>query len=357
MLSPAEGLVGGVIDVVRMLCGNFSSDVSVEIHTVGSRPEERSRISAVWRAFADVLGLLDATRRRRVELVHLNPSLNGAAVRDGLAMLALGLVGFKRTLVFFHGWEPRWESWIDASKLWQWFMLTAFGSAGHILVLSARFRDRLLDWGFDPNRVSVVSTMFDETMFVGIRRLRTDEGIQLLFLSRFVESKGMYVAMEAFSRLLPEYPGMRLVMAGDGPELGRMRAWVRESRLEGKVVFAGFVRGHEKAQLLMDSDIYLFPSRFGEGCPVSLLEAMAAGLAVVTSSVGGIPDIFEDGRNGRMLSSLYPDELVAALRSLLADRAERMAIGRRNRETAIARFSASAVAARIESYYSRICSR
>jgi glycosyltransferase involved in cell wall biosynthesis len=196
--------------------------------------------------------------------------------------------------------------------------------------------------------------MFDAGQFAGVESRRGTQPVQVLFLSRFVREKGGYELLEGFAQVAQTYPDAHLICAGDGPEAAGMRAWVEGHGLGARVSFPGFVRGREKAQLLADADIFAFPTYYGEGCPVSLLEAMAAGCAVITGDAGGIPDIFEDGANGVMLSRPTGDKVAAALSSLLSDPARRRTIGDHNREVASRRFEAGSVSSGVAAVYSSL---
>jgi glycosyltransferase involved in cell wall biosynthesis len=355
MLSPHPIHPGGVADYVGMLKAHLPPSVQVDDFHIGKRA-----LPAALRPLSPLVPLYDAGRllwrlaTRRYDVVHLNPSFNKALLRDSLFMLVLKIFGHSRVLVFIHGWNDDWArrilSWRVSRALFRW----VWGGAGRILVLASRFRQALVDAGLDGGRIEVVSTMFDPTQFEGIASRRGSQPVQVLFLSRFVREKGGYETIEGFARVAGEFPEARLICAGDGPEADGMRAAAARLGLDGRVSFPGFVRGREKAQLLADADIFAFPTYYGEGCPVSLLEAMAAGCAVITGDAGGIPDVFEDGVNGVMLTRPTAASVADALQSLLSDAARRRRTGERNRSFAFQRFEAGTACRRIENLYFHI---
>lgn len=355
MLSPHPDQSGGVADYVGMLKANLPQEIQVEGVFIGRR-----RLPAALRLLAPLLPLADALRllgrllTRRYDVVHLNPSFNKALLRDSLFMLVLRVFGTSRVLVFMHGWNDAWANRVLSGRVSRALFRRVWGGAGRILLLASRFRQALVDAGLDGQRVDVVSTMFDAGPFEGVVSRRGEGAVQVLFLSRFVREKGGYELLEGFSQVADAYPDVQLICAGDGPEAAGMRAWVEQHGLGGQVRFPGFVRGREKAQLLADADIFAFPTYYGEGCPVSLLEAMAAGCAVITGNAGGIPDIFEDGVNGVMLSRPTGDNVGVALRELLSDPVRRRTIGEHNHKVAASRFEAGKVSAGVAAVYAAL---
>jgi glycosyltransferase involved in cell wall biosynthesis len=225
-----------------------------------------------------------------------------------------------------------------------------FGKAPLILVLASRFRDTLIDMGFKPDQIRVITTMFDGSMFTGINRQDNDSP-SLLFLSRFIPEKGIYELFEAFAGLTRRFPDLSLVMAGDGPERKRMVQWVQAHGLTDRVRFPGYLRGPAKAHALLNAEMFVFPTYHCEGCPVSLLEAMAAGLPVVTTRAGGIPDIFRDGENGILLKEVSPASIEHAIEKLLNNRQLSMDIRSNNLNRSWRTFEARVVTKKFENIY------
>lgn len=349
ILSPDPGRQGGVRDFVEIFKSRLASPIRAEGFIVGRGGGPGGLVGA----FADAARLF-VRLASKPDVVHLNPSLNKAIVREALAMLSLRLRGIRNILVFIHGWDLEWERRIDRSPVWRWLLRRSYGQAARIVVLAGRFRGKLLEWGFDRRQVGVMTTFFEGAQFDGLVRDRHDDAVQLLFLSRFVRAKGGYEVIEAFARLLRDYPRLRLVCAGDGPDAGRMKALTHELGIAERVVFPGFVSGEAKARLLLDSDVFAFPTSHGEGCPVCLLEAMASGMAVLTAAAGGIPEVFRDGENGVLLQHVTAATVEAGLRRLLVNPRARQAIGEHNRQLAWARFEAGTVSAQLVGLYQEV---
>ena len=122
-----------------------------------------------------------------------------------------------------------------------------------------------------------------------------------------------------------------------------MEQWVKTKGLADRVRFPGYLRGKEKTQVLLNSDLFVFPTYHGEGCPVSLLEAMAAGLPVVATRVNGVPEIIEDGKNGILVDPGNAPALPAAIQRISDNRGLYGSTLKNNRKLVEEKFSLQAM--------------
>ncbi len=357
ILSKDLRFEGGVVNFISMLIQNLSDSIDVESFPIGQPYGHTGIISKAVTPVVDNLRLLSRVRQKCPDCVHINPSLNrNAFVRDALQLVTLKAMGFKSVLVFFHGWEEEFLSRIRDNVFYRLLLRRVYGDAPRIVVLADRFKSQLESMGIGGERIVTVTTMFDGSTFVGVHRKSKAGKCTLLFLSRFARDKGVFELIEAFRRVRERISGVRLVLAGDGPERREMELLVNTYGLAESVCFAGYLRGREKAQALADADVFVFPSYHGEGCPVSLLEAMAAGLPIISTDVGGISDIFINGQNGILLREVSPDELIAAIFRMLQDDELRRSAGQLNREIAWKRYEGAIVSRRIEQLYEQVVS-
>jgi glycosyltransferase involved in cell wall biosynthesis len=141
----------------------------------------------------------------------------------------------------------------------------------------------------------------------------------------------------------------RLVLAGNGDvdAIGKLAA-----PLGDQVRVLPWVDSAERDRLLAQSDVFVLPS-YNEGVPMSLLEAMAAGLPSISTPVGGIPDVMSHGVEGLLVEPARVTHLTSALATFINDDAERLAAGRRAHERARA-FDVHAYARRLADIYQRI---
>lgn len=131
---------------------------------------------------------------------------------------------------------------------------------------------------------------------------------------RLVELKGIEYLLSAASALRREFPGLRVEIAGSGPQRRKLEEAVAHSGLEGHVEFLGWI--DDPKSVLPRWDVFVMPS-LEEGFPIAALDAMAAGLPVVATSVGGVPELIEDAKTGWLVPPRDADALASRLRLLL----------------------------------------
>lgn len=261
---------------------------------------------------------LNKVLKRDIDLAVLNPSLGYRSFfRDGL--FAKQLIKKKvKFVVFFHGWDAGFESKVEQKYIK--FFRASFGQASKIFVLSSAFKRKLVEWGYS-GEVIVETTNVDATLLEGfsfhkkLENANTSGKVKLLFLSRLIKDKGIFETIEAFDKLRIKFPDLELTIAGDGSEFNAV-----EKLVNGKanIVMTGHVAGKEKIELLKNSHIYCLPS-YSEGLPTSVLEAMAFGLPVVTTAVGGLTDFFQDGKMGYFTIPRNAQHVAEKLEAMLSD--------------------------------------
>lgn len=146
----------------------------------------------------------------------------------------------------------------------------------------------------------------------------------------------------------------RLLLVGDGPEAAPLRALAEELGISDRVVFAG--ERHDVPAFLAASDLFVLSSN-SEGLPLSMVEAMATGLPVVSTAVGGIPALVADGETGFLVPSGDVDALAAKLAALKADPELAKAMGKRGRQLALGRYSAERMMASYMDIYEALLAR
>jgi glycosyltransferase involved in cell wall biosynthesis len=211
--------------------------------------------------------------------------------------------------------------------------------------------------GIESDRICTLTTMFDPSAFAGVTRSKQPDGVTLIFLGRLIKEKGIYELLEGFRAIADEFARTRLVIAGDGPEKTPIESWIRSNGCDGSVIVAGYLHAKKKIQALIDADVFVLPTYWEEGCPIALLEAMAAGLAVVTTANGGIRDIFVDGENGVLLKEVSAATVAGGIRRLLSDPVLLKRAKDNNRRQAWERYGAGQVIPALETIYAEVSGR
>jgi len=154
------------------------------------------------------------------------------------------------------------------------------------------------------------------TPSAGLRNDRIGPGIVLGTAGRLVEVKGIEYLLQAVSLLRREFPALRLEIAGSGPLREMLEAAVERSGLRQQVSFLGWI--DDICTILPRWSVFVMPS-LDEGFPIAALDAMAAGVPVVATAVGGVPELIDDGISGCLVPPRDVDALVSRIRSLLGD--------------------------------------
>jgi len=156
----------------------------------------------------------------------------------------------------------------------------------------------------------------------------------LTHIGRFAVQKNHALLVEAFAQVHSDAP-LYLLLVGAGELEDAVREQVAGLGLQGRVRFLG-IRA-DVADILRASDVFVLSSRW-EGNPMSVMEAMAAGLPVVSTAVGGVPELVQEGVTGRLVPSEDAGALAQAMQALVDDPARRQAMGAAARQHAVARF-------------------
>jgi glycosyltransferase involved in cell wall biosynthesis len=157
-----------------------------------------------------------------------------------------------------------------------------------------------------------------------------------LFVGRLIEAKGILDLVAALAAQSAAAP-WHLLVVGDGPLEQEVRRRAAQAGVSSKLTLTGYLRGDDLRAAYQVADLLALPS-YSEGLPLVVLEAMAAGLPIVTTGIRGMADHLRDGVNGRLVPPGDPAALAAALARLLGDGEERLRMGRANREQ-VAAFS------------------
>jgi L-malate glycosyltransferase len=201
--------------------------------------------------------------------------------------------------------------------------------------------------GIPAGRVSVIYNGIDATRFQNgghdRQQIRADLGIgaadlMMLQVARLDYLKDHATALRTLRTVVGALPNVRLVLAGDGPERGAVERSIEEHGLTQHVRLLG--TRQDVARLAAAADVFLLTS-ISEGIPLTIIEAMAAGLPVVATRVGGVPEVVEEGQTGLLARSGNDAELAAHLLKLARDPDLCRRLGRKGRERASVVFSES----------------
>jgi glycosyltransferase involved in cell wall biosynthesis len=194
----------------------------------------------------------------------------------------------------------------------------------------ARERLQVIHNGIDPGRLPTADERAAARRHLGLDGSR----FVAMTVARLDPVKDLVGMLDAFARVRVHVPDAKLVVVGDGPERQRIEQRAAKADLKGSIVMTGY-RADVRA-LLPAADLYA-SSSISEGVSITILEAMAAGLPVVATAVGGTPEVLRNGAGGTLVPARAPEKLAAAILALAKDPGRRATLGadaRRRLETA-----------------------
>jgi len=341
-LADTGGAQTYVAALLPALAGRF--DVTVAAHgdgplrdtalAAGVRFHPLQHVRRDLRPGRDLLGLLELValmRRERPDILHANSSKAGV-----LGRVAAALAGVPVRIFTVHGWAFKAHAGIR-SALFRWAdRLMAPLTTVTICVAEGERTAGLAARTCRAERTVVIPNAVDAAAAPQSRHAGVPP--RVVAIGRLAAPKDALTLVRALAAVGAR-PYSALVV-GDGPDRRAVEAEIRSLGLEGAVRLAGERR--DVPRLLANADVFVLSSR-SEGAPLSVLEAMAAGVPVVASAVGGVPELVADGVTGLLVSPGDPRALAAALDRLLADPALRRRLGAAARERVRTRFDLAAM--------------
>lgn len=231
--------------------------------------------------------------RRRVALMHLHMAMRGSFWRKAL-FLAMGRIAGVPVVIHLHGSE--FMEFYNTSPAWvRKIIRGTFDRASTIVVLSESWRGCISSLTKAPV-VVVANFVADQYNHEEAQRRR--ERHSVLFLGELGRRKGIYDLLRAFGGVLQSVPQATLYCGGNG-DVDGVKLMVKKLGLDGAVQVLGWVSGEAKRSLLHRCSVFVLPS-YNEGLPMAIIEAMSCSMAIVSTRVGGIPELVDES-NGALI--------------------------------------------------------
>ena len=227
----------------------------------------------------------------------------------------------------------------------------SFATAKRARTLSGREDIRIIPMGVDVEFFR--QTADREALHGGLGR----EGKTILYAGRLIEWKGVEYLIKALPEVIEKHPEAKLVVVGSGPCKKDLVSVTEGLNLQDKVTFLDAVSQEELFHYYSIADVFVLPSIVNdegetEGLGVVLLEAMASGVPVIGTNVGGIPDIIKDGKTGLLALQRNPHDLAEKILRILDDEALRKELAEKGHDFVKQEFSWEVVAGKFKKIYS-----
>ena len=277
------------------------------------------------------------------DIVHIHMANNGSFYRKSLFLLTARKLFRKSVILHIHA--ASFDEFYNKFPLQRKYCHYILNQADKLIVLSQTWREYFATIVPD-NAIEVLYN----GVFVKAPLPRTQQvAVNALFLGRLGERKGVYDLLQSIQQLKANGVTAVFNLAGDG-EVNEVKAVVQQYGIEDCVNVLGWINGEQKEKLMQEADFLVLPS-YHEGLPMAILEAMNCGLPIISTTVGGIPEVITSGHNGLLIEPGDVHGLTAALNVLITDEEVRIKMGAYNTEIISERFDINLLMGRLSGIY------
>lgn len=317
---------GGVVNYYNLFFKHFKSDHIALVHgDIGSRghlfyyPILKRLLYPFYYLFDVLLYILRLVVDRNIKIVQVSPSLIPVPLlRDGLLVILAKLFG-KKVVVFYRGWKLPTYYMIRNNTFLKRVFNAVFQTNTLQVVLASSFKNDLLQ--LKPkkgNEIMLTTTAIDKSQIIIPNTETVTKPIKVFFLGRIQDLKGMEELIDAIGKLkerdkLKEFKFSIVGHENKKGYIDQLKKRLIDFKVaKEEVSFLGRITGRKKFKLYAEHDVYVLPS-YTEGCPNSVLEALASGLFCITTRVGALEDLIVPNVNGAFVEIKDSESLMQAL--------------------------------------------
>jgi glycosyltransferase involved in cell wall biosynthesis len=343
--TAASGGIRSVIDI-------YSSHPSLSRWNIEfiATHREGSAATKLWAMFCALTRFLGQLARGMVLVAHVHQASRSSTWRKFI-FVCLALAFRCPVVLHVHGGMFADFYHCQSSSLGRWLMRWTFRRSRFVVALSEEWRAMFVSIEPRSNVVVIPNPVevpaWQASLMTGAPTA--------LFLGVLNEAKGVKDLIQVWPDVLRTSPLARLILCGSG-NTKQVREWIDASGVAASIDMPGWVRGAQKEQLMRDAWVFVLPSHI-EALPMSILEAMAAGVPVVACNIGGIPMAVISGETGFLIEPHDRGALAQRLTDVLGDAALRIRLGIQARHVARERFSAAVVIPMVDALWTASSTR
>lgn len=322
-IAPSITVKGGISTVIRGYLDSYIVTkykiLFVSSHVDGSKVK---KLGIAILGLAKMVFLLSV---RKIDIVHIH---GGDILSLKRKYIYFKFLRFwrKKIIYHFHGafFLKQYER---TSKFWKKRVKKLLEGCDLVISISKNWRKSILE--IAPNTKIEVLPNSLHLPSTGQSFGRHNHPVNLTFLGHIGDRKGIFDLLVVTKRLLDSGYELKLHVGGNG-DIDRLKENIHWLGISSSVDYKGWLSEGQRNNLLRQTDIFVLPS-YGEGMPMSILEAMSFGVPVISTEVGGIPEVVLDGQTGVLVKPGDIDTLYIKILELLLDRQKREQLGKNAR--------------------------
>lgn len=329
IIGPSSARTGGMAQYVKEQRHHLKDEVELKVHDIAAvRPESDSQLERFWvyliSSFWTLFEMAQFTQRPQTDIVHIHTTQSIESARSMFYALYSSFVWRSKVVLHIHGSSYE-EFFKTNSSILMYFQSVLFGTADSIIVISERLED-ILSSRIPEEKLFLLPNAVNTGDFDPDPR--TDPP-KVVFLSFHTERKGIRELETAIDRLNAKSVNMEVELVGEGPLAERSEILAQR---HSNVTYHGYVSERMKQRILEKAAVLVLPSR-AECVPLVILEAMAGGTAIISTTVGGIPEVISE-EHGILVPPANADLLTEALSILLENPDRIKSMATKNRKLA-----------------------
>lgn len=254
--------------------------------------------------------------KNQIDLIYIHYGTTAVSYQTVLASASVPII------CAFHGFDASRKL---TDRHYKKAIVTLSGGFAQLTVPSHYLKEKLVAVGVQEEKLTVLPYGTDIERIISIAPERLSEQLTIVHAGRLVPKKGVADLVEVFMQLCEVHPHIQLLVIGGGQEEETIRQMVQEGKQKKKISLTGPLPHDQLIRLVKGADIFVLNSRASEageteGLPNTIIESMAAKVAIVSTRHSGIPEMITDGINGLLVTPKSNKELYAALDTLIRDK-------------------------------------
>ncbi len=293
---------GGIAQVLY----NYKKHVFPEFKCI-TNSGQGNAIFKLWKAVSALIQLFFTLLfNKQIKIVHIHTASYNSFRRSAW-FVRLGKAMNRKVILHIHG-----GGFKDFYQTTPQYVSKVLNQCDCIIALSPKWQDFFKSISTCP-MIEIVDNVIAPPTILDVKK-DTDK-IHLLFLGLITEQKGIFDLLEVLSEHKDEFEGKIVLHIGGNGKVDKLKEFIHTKGLQNIVIYEGWVSGEKKIQMFNISDVFILPS-YTEGLPVSILEAMSYGLPILSTPVGGIPEVVNES-NGILFEPGNKNEIYDSILKLI----------------------------------------